>query len=215
MTLPVAITNLQLPVRLKGDIVIMPWPVLLPSSFLRFMLDKSTGHVLLGGHALEEAALWKGAFCEFWRRCERTHPSHPVFQDHRACLSNCIPILLHGDEGRGKLRRAVMCISWQPLLKAQGHSFRSRMLVGILPGEKYAGDVSLDMMHDAVCADLLTLYQEGMSVPWLQFARYVCVCVYCSVHVSIACLMIRLPCPMGRVRNCSWSLWGPREIGYI
>ena len=172
LTLSVRLTDLQVPVRLKGESVIMPWPVLLPSSFLRFMLDKSSGHVLLGGHAFDEAASWKRGFSEFWQRCSRTHKDHEVFTDHQHHLETCVPILLHGDEGRGKLRRQVMCVSWQPVLKVAGHSFRSRQLIAILPGEKYAGDSSLDIIHDAVAADLSMLYMQGMTVFWPAICHF-------------------------------------------
>ena len=56
-------------------------------------------------------------FSEFWERFKNARgTSHDVFRRHADRLQFCCPIAIHGDEGRGKLKRAVMATSVQPLV---------------------------------------------------------------------------------------------------
>ena len=86
---------------------------------------------------------------------ERLTRVHGVYSQPEDRLGWTLPFLYHGDEGRGRLRRAVLICSYQPLLFCSGHSFKSRLLASVFPGERYAcveGEETLEALHDAVAA---------------------------------------------------------------
>ena len=142
LTLMVEMTMLQVPVLCHDAEVLLPWPILKFSSWLKLIFKRTDGQPVLAGHKVANIDLWQGMFGEFWKKYALAFPGHKVFeQKDKSTLARCLPVLLHGDEGRGKLKRAVMATSVQPLLKApkgktHGHSFLSRFLYGILPGDK-------------------------------------------------------------------------------
>lgn len=171
MTLPVKIVDLDLPVRWKNRSVMMPWPTLPMTSWMECIFKKTEGQPILGGLKLSQDKLWKTMFEDFWQKFRDSRgDSHEVFTDHRERLGCCIPCFLHGDEGRGKLHRAVMATSLQPVLVQDGHaghSFNSRLLHSVMPGELYEGDHSVQILQDGLVDDLQKLYRDGFEVPSL------------------------------------------------
>ena len=137
LTLPVQFEHVDLPVRWRNQHVMLPWPTLPFSSWVKTVFTKSYGQPLLGGHKLEETHKWTMMFSEFWERFKNARgTSHDVFRRHADRLQFCCPIAIHGDEGRGKLKRAVMATSVQPLVVPNGHaghSFNTRYLHSIMP----------------------------------------------------------------------------------
>ena len=172
MTLMVHVTRMDLWVHWQARSVVMPWPVLLPSSWLHVTFTRTNGGAVLNGHTLGEEKGWRSMLATFWDRYRAAFPQHAVFNDFEDCLDCCLPFLLHGDEGRGKLRRCVLVTSVQPLLHQGGHSFMSRLLFSILPGENY-GAHTLDEMQLELVADLLRLYRDGFEVTQLR-----CSCIH-------------------------------------
>lgn len=93
----------------------------------------------------------------FWERWECLHPNHEIFRIRdKESLGRTLPMLVHGDEGRGPKRQAVMCLSAASILgqgvatKSKrgnrsdvqlmnyiGHTFITRFLLGILPKKAY------------------------------------------------------------------------------
>lgn len=69
------------------------------------------------GHTLET----------FWERFQQTDPSFPFFTDFpaREAWRSAIPLAIHGDEGRGRLKRPVMVVSTQTIIPVK--EFRSNM----------------------------------------------------------------------------------------
>ena len=175
MTLPVESMTLDLPVQWQNKHIMMPWPCLPFSSWMKTIFEKSFGQPLLAGHKLEHEAKWKCMFQTFWARFrEASGGSHQVFEDHAGRLEVCVPVFIHGDEGRGKLRRAVMATSVQPVLVAgghAGHSFNSRFLHHIMPGELYEGDSTLQILQEALVEDLQFLYTHGCTALWFDFSK--------------------------------------------
>ena len=116
-------------------------------------------------------------FRDFWVKFKAARgDGHKVFTDHAGELEFCIPVMLHGDEGRGKLHRAVMATSVQPAILPDGHaghSFNSRLLHSIMPGELYEGDMTVQILQDALVEDLRSLYLDGFEVPWSNYMLYV------------------------------------------
>lgn len=49
---------------------------------------------------------------EFWKRFRRMRPTHSIFRRRDIDLSRCIPLLIHGDEGRGRKKAPFLCISY-------------------------------------------------------------------------------------------------------
>lgn len=161
---------LEVPVLFRSVETPLPWPVLKMSSWMKLIFQKTEGQPLLAGFKLGQVKMWEDTLRTFWSRFKASFPQHAVFREKDAAtLLRSIPIQLHGDEGRGKLRRAVMATSIQPLLKAKstkkGHSFLGRFLYGILPGELYCSGLggSFETMQDALVRDLQDLYHNGIQ----------------------------------------------------
>lgn len=178
MTLPVKMVKLDLPVRWKNKHVMMPWPSLPLSSWVECIFKKTRGEPLLAGKQLSEENAWKKMFQNFWNKFKGAKgASHRVFTDHAERLEFCCPIMLHGDEGRGKLHRAVMSTSVQPVLVEHGHaghSFNSRFLHSIMPGELYEGDHANALLQEALVEDLRDLYTNGFQVSWMACMPLAC-----------------------------------------
>lgn len=169
MTLPVRIVHLDLPVKWRNEHVMMPWPTLPPSSWLECVFKKTSGQPLLGGNKLSQVERWTSMLRDFWVKFRAARgDGHKVFADHAGELQFCVPVMIHGDEGRGKLHRAVMATSVQPAILPDGHaghSFNSRLLHSIMPGELYEGDMTVQILQDALVEDLRDLYSNGFEVP--------------------------------------------------
>ena len=100
-------------------------PVLLPSSWLHQLLLDG-GQFVLGGHSLLQEDSFRPMFKEFWRRFKDCRPDLDLYKrvdEDGWDESLCIPISLHGDEGRGKARRPIMVISIQPVISHRGPEY--------------------------------------------------------------------------------------------
>ena len=53
---------------------------------------------------------------QFWQRYERLQPGHPVYEAHGSQLADCLPFLIHCDEGTSQKKRGFMVCQLQPLL---------------------------------------------------------------------------------------------------
>ncbi len=139
-------------------------PVLRLSSWMRYLVDSNSTHILCGLLKPDwdrEAAILEA----FWKNYEKQCPEHPVFQQSRAGtlkLSKCVPMVFHGDEGRGRRRTAFLVMSFYGLLgrglrnkskdpkrKApyiqmlpnyHGHTLTSHFLMCGLPKHMYTGN---------------------------------------------------------------------------
>ena len=97
------------------------WPVLYLSDWVR-SICASGGEMLLAGHTLNEPDRFTSVFETFWDRYKFVNPDHSIY-DGSLDLRFAIPVACHGDEGRGKLKRPVMILSFQPLISAKGPRF--------------------------------------------------------------------------------------------
>ena len=119
-TLPVQVQSVTVPVRIvskgrpgKTD---MPFPVIKPSAWLEYSLNVG-GEAFLGGHSLiDEEGAYRSMFLKFWKDYQALHPECELF--HR-----CVPLCVHGDEGRGKCRRPIMILSVQPIIGPKGPNY--------------------------------------------------------------------------------------------
>ena len=122
-TLPIPVDSVQTPVLVlsgKCRIETVSYPVLMLSRWVDYILSQD-GQILLGGHRLSDGVEpIKRMFDRFWSRFQhiRSDLSFPQGCDSGNSIN--IPYGLHGDEGRGKLRRPIMCLSYQPLISHRG-----------------------------------------------------------------------------------------------
>ena len=120
-SLPVRISEVRTPVRIPGQRrkTNVNFPVLYPTSWARQILSDG-GKLLLAGFSIEQEKQYRDVFRTFWSRFYNFRPDLDLYQQSSFDVSTCIPVALHGDEGRGKLRRAIMILSMQPVISYKG-----------------------------------------------------------------------------------------------
>ena len=160
----VAPTTVMTPCKFRGSILAAPWPVLLLSSWLKLIFQKTNARMLCNG--LPVGAQWNYELKAFWSLYQTVDPNHEIYKTPER-LAWTLPFMYHGDEGRGRLHRAILVCSYQPLLFSKGHSFKSRLLASVFPGERYAcldGDETLEALHNEVANDMRDLFENGVEV---------------------------------------------------
>ena len=123
--MPVRVDAVETPVRVlcgKPRIETVNWPVVYPSEWARYLLSHEGGRFLLGGHDISNEHGFRGMLATFWRRFQNVRQLE-LFEKNEYDLSLCIPVGYHGDEGRGKLRRPLMCLSVQPIICFKGEDY--------------------------------------------------------------------------------------------
>ena len=115
--LPIPVSQIPAEVRLlkgKPTVATMEYPILYPSHWLQYMLENCS-EAILGGFNIDSVPDWQAMLKDFWSKFQASQPQAQV-----ADPKVCIPIALHGDEGRGKNKHPIMCIGWQPLISYLG-----------------------------------------------------------------------------------------------
>lgn len=95
------------------------WPVIRLSNWVRFILETQRGQLLLAGHSTSQCDLWEPVLEQFWNNYEQVDPGHIVFQlgiNRRRAL----PFLLHGDEGRGRMKQPLLILAFQGIFSHLG-----------------------------------------------------------------------------------------------
>ncbi|CAJ1416955.1 unnamed protein product [Effrenium voratum] len=158
--------------RRTAKIQHVSYPTLPLSSWVE-CLFREEPRLLLGGCDLGDEG-FREVLGVFWQRYRGTDPGLPLFAED-VDTSFCIPYMLHGDEGRGKVRRQVMVLSFQPMisfkglshLNTSGHSFTTRLVYTVIRGELYAPDGStLDTALWHLVQDLQSMYEQGFPDWW-------------------------------------------------
>ena len=124
-TLPVEISVILTPVRVlcgKPKVTKANFPVLYLSSWAA-QLFRLGGKLLLGGFSLDDEAGYRSMFSEFWQRFRYVRPDLDIYSESNVDFSMCIPIGMHGDEGRGKLKRPVLILAYQPIISHRGPGY--------------------------------------------------------------------------------------------
>ncbi len=137
-------------------------PLLLIRDWFDFFLSNSCMHIL---HGLKEsnAAREEEILDSFWKHFGQVYPDHQVFREEKAGrlnLRRALPLLLHGDEGRGRKHVAHFVMSFHSVLglgfrkdetsrKAsktrmecnfEGHTYTNRFLIATLRKRDYSDD---------------------------------------------------------------------------
>ena len=56
------------------------------------------------------------AYADFWGKFQKLEPRHPLYTTHAARLSDCVPCLVHCDEGTSQKKKGLMVMGLSPLL---------------------------------------------------------------------------------------------------
>ena len=184
LTIPIRKHYLKKETRSKSRI-----PFLRFRDWLSFLIQHNCTHILAGlvrpDHQ-REGDIWQA----FWERYEKQNPEHPIFARVRAGevnLRRCVPLLLHGDEGRSKQRQPFLILNLHsPLgrgvagaLEAGqkkrylkmlpnflGHSCTNRFLVSAVTKKNYTGKNAgiFKELLQTVAEELLFVTNSGVQL---------------------------------------------------
>ena len=121
--LPIKIDVCDIQIRMRKPLRCcrVYWPMIRLEEWCRYFLQHKP-QLMLAGHGVSGS--WKNTFRQFWRDYQATNPTHPIYshfaEDPDFDTGNCIPYFIHGDEGRGHLRRPFMVLSFQFAIGHQG-----------------------------------------------------------------------------------------------
>lgn len=107
-------------------------PMLKIQHWFEFFAKNSCLHILHGlkkPHPQREQAICKA----FWANWQKLHPDHGVFKEAAEgtlCLDRAIPILLHGDEGRGRKHGAHFVMSFHSIF-GKGFANQKKNMQGL------------------------------------------------------------------------------------
>ena len=110
--LPVRTTTVSTERVRKKRIFPVQHPVLLPSSWAETIFNYG-GHFLMQGQTLDNAAQFSIDLVDFWRKETAAEPEFSLPEDF---WDHTIPLAIHGDEGRGRLKAPIMVMSIQAVL---------------------------------------------------------------------------------------------------
>ena len=174
LALPIEMTRLP---KVPGMMYSGEIKVLALRSWITFIVQYNVWHLLCGLHKANPERETQ-ILLEFWRRYRLLRPSHRIFQLHdrgQIDLSRCAPLMVHGDEGRGRKKAGFLCVSYysyigfgtqesnllrkhrsflQMRLNYGGATFLHRFLTAVLPKmlkDDYALKAILNFIADDVC----------------------------------------------------------------
>ena len=103
----------------RRDLNNVPWPVIRLSSWVQYILEIQGGQLLLAGHSTTQPDLWEPVLEQFWNLYQGVDPGHIVYQlglNRRRTL----PFMVHGDEGRGRMKQPLLVVAFQGALSHLG-----------------------------------------------------------------------------------------------
>ena len=110
-------------------------PYLRMTDWLRYLLREDKLEYLTG----EKNKMSREAMLlEFWERYAELNPTHPIFEEAlegRLNLHEAIPVLHHGDEGRGFKRSGVLIVSTHGMLGRGSHKGVTKSRLGKLSAD--------------------------------------------------------------------------------
>ena len=89
---------------------VIPIAYIKPSDLLKYVMTNCPDVWVCGLDSATDRAINVEAF---WRAYELAHGDHAVYKEHDGNLCSCLPMLWHGDEGRGKRRGNTLVLSLQ------------------------------------------------------------------------------------------------------
>lgn len=121
MTLDIPIEVCPVTVRMRRPVRRLEvwWPMLRMDRWVKFLFNQKP-QLLLGGQVPDPQGKWKQLYYNFWSVYQKIHGDHPIYSRTDVDLGTCLPYLIHGDEGRGQLKRPYLVVSWQLLIGHNG-----------------------------------------------------------------------------------------------
>ena len=116
--------QLQLPVRIteliKSPGVRYPggFHVIALQSWLEFLITYNVWHVMLGLYQPDDNRQ-RAILSLFWKKYRALKPNHQVwaiFDKYKIDTSRCCPVILHGDEGRGRKKSPFLICSYHSFI---------------------------------------------------------------------------------------------------
>ena len=93
------------------------YPIITLSSWMKSILPYCP-QFFLGGHTLDGS--YENMLENFWKKFGSENPGHPINSQPMAVKRSTVPILIHGDEGRGLAKVPLLVISYQVLIPHNG-----------------------------------------------------------------------------------------------
>ena len=111
----------------------------------------------------------------FWAKYAKQCPGHDVYQRHSSRLHECLPMMLHLDEGTSHKKKSIMVLSVQTVCgkgskRSPGHNFLgstylSRLLFSVLLGRTYVKKRTvLYALFQAWQEDLTNSFDNGIPI---------------------------------------------------
>ena len=189
LSLPIPMTKLEV----STDEIDMQ--ILRLRDWMGYILENNAFHIMCGlmkPHPAREDAILES----FWKKFKHEHPDHPIYgmaERNELLLKRTVPVVCHGDEGRGAKRQAYLVTHFHSLLgrgtnpqkrrdqgsklkipfvkhelNFRGHSYSNRFLFGCLPKHWYTHDkdhVFTDLMT-AAAREALFMSTTGVTDPF-------------------------------------------------
>ena len=116
LSIPIDVCRVNIRLRKPQRHAVVYWPMIKMSEWCKYLLQYKP-QLILGGHDLN--GNWQAVFRSFWNDYRKTNPTHPIFEQSWD-YGNCLPFMLHGDEGRGQLKRPFLALSFQFVVGHKG-----------------------------------------------------------------------------------------------
>ena len=116
LNIPIEVCEVHVRLRKPIRALKVWWPLIRMDHWAQFLVREKP-QLLLGGKCVQDN--WRKTFTDFWNKYKQIHSDHPIFSE-TFDLGECVPYYIHGDEGRGQLRRPYLVISWQCLISHHG-----------------------------------------------------------------------------------------------
>ena len=120
LALPINIEVFPLTIRKRRPVEVLKvwWPMISMHEWVKYFFNHNP-KLILGGHELWDSAGFEAMFLSFWETYRREDPEHEVYE-RGFPLQHCIPVMVHGDEGRGYCRIPLLVLSLQPVISFRG-----------------------------------------------------------------------------------------------
>lgn len=179
--------SLALPVK-KSQLGELDYiPVLKIRDWFSFFLSNSCLHILVGlenHHPTRQESI----LTTFWDKFQKLRPTHEIFaraSEGVLVLKRTIPLLVHGDEGRGRRHVAHFVLSFHSCLgfgfakkkrsedwnkmecNFSGHSYTNRFLICSLRKKDYTNDNSSvwQLLLDEIAVEASFMAEHGVTGP--------------------------------------------------
>lgn len=179
LKIPVNVFEVHVKLRKPVRVLKTFWPMLTVSDWVRYLVSHKP-QLLLAGSSVDGA--WRDTFSGFWEKYRQIDGSHPIYSESFD-YSSCIPVLLHGDEGRGHLRRPFLVLSFQCLIGHHGpetvndtsHALCTRFLFTCISSHLYYQNWTMDDITAELSKQLLDAFYLGICDVGGSRLRLVCI----------------------------------------